>query len=257
MPQMTFKSKLAQTPRKLTAHICAIPSPIIPQAMAAVGSDAVVIDLEHGAIDLAAAHAMIAATAGSECAPLVRVSQNDPNEVKRVLDLGAEGIVFPLIGTADDARQAVASLRYPPNGARGFGPYIAHSRWNVGFVEYAAQVEGDLVCCLLIETRAAIDNIDAICAVPGIDLLMIAPFDLSVDLHIPGQFTNPTFQDAVAKVEAAAKTADIPLGSAAMDHAQAKALFEKDYRVIAGVDVLWLKATAAQATGWTQAANGT
>lgn len=256
MSKMAFKSKLVDPTRRLTAHICAIPSPIIPQAMAAAGSDAVVIDLEHGAIDLAAAHAMIAATAGSDCAPLVRVSQNDPNEVKRVLDLGAEGIVFPLIGTAEDARAAVASLRYPPRGNRGFGPYIAHSRWGTGFVDYAAKVESDLLCCLLIETRAAIENIEEICAVPGIDLLMIAPFDLSVDLHIPGQFHSPEFQRALGTVEAAASAAGMPLGSAAMERAQAEALFARGYRVISGVDVLWLKAIAAQATGWAKAGSG-
>ena len=109
---MAFKEKLTDPTKRLTAHVCTIPSATVTQAMAAAGSDAVIIDLEHGAIDYATAHAMIAATAGTSCAPLVRVTENDAAQVKRVLDLGAEGIVFPLIRSAEDAVRAVASLRY-------------------------------------------------------------------------------------------------------------------------------------------------
>ncbi|KUJ85257.1 hypothetical protein AVO45_17290 [Ruegeria marisrubri] len=247
---MSFKSKLADPSRRLTAHMCAIPSAIIPQTMASAGSDAVVIDFEHGAIDMASAHAMIAATAGTACAPLVRVSRNDATQVKRVLDLGAEGVVFPMINTAEEAEMARNSLAYPPTGIRGFGPYIAHSRWGTRFVDYPETAEAGIVCCLLIETREAVENIREICTVPGIDALMIAPFDLSVDLHLPGQFTAPEFQEAVATVEAAANDAAIPLGSVAMDKAQADALLERGYRIIAGLDILWLKQMAAVSQSW-------
>ena len=110
---MSFKDKLADPDVRLTAHLCTIPSATVTQALASVGSDAVIIDLEHGAIDYATAHAMIAATAGTQCAPLVRVTVNDAGQVERVLDLGAEGVVFPLSRTADDVR----SLRKPSSAA--------------------------------------------------------------------------------------------------------------------------------------------
>ena len=249
---LTLKAKLADANDRLTAHICTIPSATVPQAMAAAGSDAVIIDLEHGALDYASAHAMIAATQGTTCAPLVRVAKNDPAHVKRVLDLGAEGIVFPLIRTADDARAAIASLRYPPNGTRGFGPFIAQSRWGTDLLGHREVVDGQLFCCLLVETRDAVENIDEICAVPGIDLLIPAQFDLSTDLGVSGQFTHPDFITALEKVEAAANAAGIPLGNAALNKAQADAYFSRGYRVIAGFDILWIRAQAAEAQSWTK-----
>ena len=150
---MSFKQRLVESDDRLTAHIVNIPSATVTQAMAAAGADAVIVDFEHGAIDHASAHAMIAATAGTNCAPLVRVAENDTTQVKRVLDLGAEGVVFPLIRTAEDAQRAVASLHYPPNGNRGFGPFMAHARWGIPLLEYREAVDDKIVCCLLIETR--------------------------------------------------------------------------------------------------------
>ncbi|WP_181824639.1 HpcH/HpaI aldolase/citrate lyase family protein [Phaeobacter gallaeciensis] len=247
---MTFKEKLSNPTIRLTAHVCTIPSAAVTQAMAAARSDAVIIDMEHGAIDYATAHAMIAATAGTSCAPLVRVTENDSAQVKRVLDLGAEGIVFPLIRTAEDAEQAVASLRYPPNGTRGFGPFLAHSRWGTSLMEYRESVDGHLVCFLLVETRDAVENIEAICAVPGIDAIIPAQFDLSTDLGVSGQFDHPDFLAAVAKVEDAASSAGIPLGNVGLAKPQADGLLAKGYRIIAGFDILWLKAMAAETQSW-------
>ncbi|NJN05597.1 MAG: hypothetical protein HC814_03280 [Rhodobacteraceae bacterium] len=102
-----LKYRLKHTNDRFAIHVCTIPSATVTQAMAAAGADGVLIDMEHGAVDHGTAHAMIAATAGTDCAAIVRVSRNDPAEVKRVLDLGAEGICFPLIRTAEDAAAAV------------------------------------------------------------------------------------------------------------------------------------------------------
>lgn len=231
-------------------HIATIPSPVVTQAMAAAGADAIIIDMEHGAVDYGTAHAMIAAVAGSDCAPLVRIAQISEAEVKRVLDLGAEGIVFPLIRTAEDARRAVASLRYPPAGTRGFGPFIAHSFEGTDLMGYRAAVDDTRVACLLVETVDAVENIEAICAVPGIDLLVPAAFDLSTDLGVSGQFDHPDVVAAMAKVEAAAHAVGIPLGNACLNKAQADGLFARGYRVIAGFDVLWLKGATAEAQAW-------
>ena len=249
---MNFKQRLAETDDKMTCHVVTIPSATVTQAIAAAGADSVIIDMEHGAVDHASAHAMIAATKGTRCAPLVRVAENDPAQVKRMLDLGAEGIVFPLIRNAEDARRAVASLRYPPHGNRGFGPFIAHSMTGVTLPEYMDAVDGTLTCCLLVETADGVENIDEIVAVEGIDLLIPAQFDLSTDLGISGQFDHPDFQAAVSKVEAAAKKAGIPLGNVALSPEQAQGLFSKGYRVIAGFDLLWLKAKTAEAQSWTK-----
>lgn len=235
---------------RLTAHLCTIASPVVTQAMAAGGADAVIIDMEHGAIDHTGAHAMIAALGGTDCAPLVRVPVIDAPQIKRVLDLGAEGIVFPLVRTAEDARRAVSMLRYPPAGVRGFGPFIAAMQYGTSMMDYRAAVENEIVCCLLVETRDAVDNIEEIVAVEGIDLIVPAQFDLSTDLGIPGQFDHPDFLAALTRVEAAADAAGIPRGQIAMTAVQAEAMFARGYRVIAGVDTLWLRAIAAEAQGW-------
>lgn len=245
-----FKYRLNHTNDRMTAHVCTIPSATLTQAIAAAGADAVIIDMEHGAVDYASAHAMIAATQGTKCAPLVRVAENDPVQVKRVLDLGAQGICFPMIRNADDARKAVASLHYPPIGNRGFGPFIAHSGAGVSLLDYKDAVDGTLTCMLLVETADAVENIDEIVAVPRIDLLVPAQFDLSTDLGISGQFDHPTFQAAIAKVELAAAKAGISLGNVALSQEQAADLLARGYRVIHGFDLLWLKAKTAETQGW-------
>lgn len=246
----SLKAKLAEPGRRVTMHFNTIPSAVVTQAMVAAGVDAVMIDLEHGAIDYGSAHAMIAATARSQCAPLVRVAEIDDWQVKRVLDLGAEGIVFPLIRTAKDARRAVASLRYPPAGTRGFGPFIAHSYEGTGMLDYRPAVEDSRVCILLIETREAVANIEEICAVPGIDIVVPALFDLTTAYGVSGEFGHPEVQAAVRAIEACANEAGIPLGGVALDKAQADGLFARGYRLIAGVDVLWIRRMSAEMQGW-------
>ncbi|MEX0348447.1 MAG: HpcH/HpaI aldolase/citrate lyase family protein [Paracoccaceae bacterium] len=246
----SLKQKLRDPARRLSSAICTIPSAIVPQAMAASGMDFVMIDMEHGAVDHGSCHAMIAATAGTDCAPLVRVAENDTAQVKRVLDMGAEGIVFPLIRDAEDAQAAIASLRYPPRGTRGFGPFIAQSRWGTSLLNYRETVEDHLVCCLLIETVEAVENIEAICAVDGIDLLVVAAFDLTTSLGVSGQFDHPDYLSAQQRVEEAAQRAGLPLGGAALNATQAAALFERGHRVIAGFDVLWLKQQTAEILSW-------
>jgi 4-hydroxy-2-oxoheptanedioate aldolase len=250
MTAMTVKARLRDTRDPLTMQLCTIPSAVVTQALAAAGSDCVVVDLEHGAVDHASAHAMIAATAGTACAPLVRIAANESTHVRRALDLGAEGIMFPLIESAQDARDAVASLRYPPHGTRGFGPFIAQSRWGAQMPTYRKAVEDHLVCCLLIETRGAVEAIEEICAVPGIDIIVPAQFDLSTALGVSGQFDHPDFIAAVARIEHAALSAGLLLGGVAFSRAQAEALFARGYRMIAGFDVLWLRAQAAEMKGW-------
>lgn len=245
-----FKRRLQDSKDPLSLHFCTIPGPAVPQAMAASGADGVVIDCEHGAIGWTQAHAMIAATAGTRCAPIVRIAETSDVLAKRALDMGAEGIVFPLIRTAEDARQAVASLQYPPKGTRGFGPMMASSRWGVDMLSYAKDIAPHMACILLVETAASVDNIDAICAVPGIDLLIPAPFDLSTDLGIQGQFDHPDFIAATGRIEAAAKAANIPLGGVATDEARVKALRARGFRVICGIDTVWLTDKTKQVQSW-------
>ncbi len=247
---MRLKTRLSKTDDRLANFIVTVPSAVVTQALAAAGADCLIIDLEHGAIDYGSAHAMISATHGFDCAPLVRIAENTDAQVKRALDLGAEGIVFPLIETAEQASWAVSSLRYPPNGRRTFGPFIAHSHEGVPLPGYADHIDDTLTCCVLVETVEGVKNIEEICDVPGIDIVVPAPFDLSTSLGIPGQFEAPEFLEALATIETAARAAGVPMGGNAFSSEQADALFARGYRLIGGFDVLMLKSGVAAIKGW-------
>ncbi len=254
---MTLKRKLADPSRRLTTNVCVIPSAVVTQAIAAAGCDAVIIDQEHGAVGQTELHAMIAATAGTDCAPLVRVPEIGAAHVKRALDMGAEGVVFPLARTADDVRAAVETLRYPPDGVRGWGPFIAHSRWGAPMMDYLPKLGDQIVCGLLFETPEAVENIEDICAVEGVDFAIVAQFDLSTTLGVPGQFDHPDFLDAVARIEKAAFAAGLPLGGGLVSsQAEADAMFARGYRLLGGFDILRLKASVAQSVAWARSSSG-
>ena len=242
---MVFKERL-QRGEMLRGVLAAIPSAVAAQVVAAAGADFLVIDREHGPLGRDAVHAMIAATAGTACAPLVRVPTVDDAEVKFALDAGAEGVLYPMIRSAAEAREAVALVRYPPEGRRGWGPFAAHARHDVAIGEYAGAEGPDVVCGVMIETVEAVEAVDEILAVPGIDFAFVAQFDLSLALGVPARFDAPELVEARAKIERAARAADLPLASIALDPGSAEALEDAGYRVlIRAVDVLMLEAGVA------------
>ncbi|MDQ3742609.1 MAG: aldolase/citrate lyase family protein [Actinomycetota bacterium] len=231
--------------------VSVIPSPVVTQAVAAAGADFVMIDREHGPIDRETVHAMIAATAGTACAPLVRVPAIDEAEVKAALDAGAEGIVFPLVRTAEDAARCVSLMTYPPEGTRGWGPFVAHARHGTSLGTYAHDVTPHLACCLLVETVEAVENLDAILAVPGIDLVVLAQYDLSTALGVHGRFDDPVFLDAAQRIERAVLDRGIPLGGAALTPEATRAAVAKGYRFLFnGFDVTMLAQQVESFADW-------
>ncbi len=255
---MDLKQRLRDRDDTLSMLGCLVPSAVTAQVVARSGIDIVMFDLEHMPLDAATLHAMIAATQGTACAPLVRVPGHDPAPVKLALDLGAEGIVFPLVRTEREAAACVAATRYPPRGIRGWGPFAAHARWGVAAAEYLPRLGDRIVTCLLIETAEAVENIAGICAVDGVDFLFVAPFDLSTSLGVPGDFEAPAFRAAVARVEAAAHAAGVPLGGGPVTGPDAaRDLATRGYRVLADFDLFQLGRTAGALAGWTKDAAGT
>jgi 4-hydroxy-2-oxoheptanedioate aldolase len=142
--------------------LVSMPSVHATQVLAAAGFDWLFFDMEHGPIGIESAHAMITATNGTPCAPIVRVPWNVHWLVKPVLDAGAMGIIFPMIRSAADAEQAVRAVRYPPAGERGFGPFYAPARFGLTMQTYAEPADREILCILLIEHKDAIEDIDAI-----------------------------------------------------------------------------------------------
>ena len=247
----SMKDRIHKTKDVLGGYLCLIPSAVVTQALAAAGADWLVIDQEHGSIGMENLHAMIAATAGTGCSPWVRVTKRDEACVKPALDAGAEGIMFPLVRTEAEAAECVALTRYPPRGRRGWGPFIAHSRWSVELQDYLPKRGPETVCGLLIETKDAVDNIKDICKVEGIDYMIVATFDLSTELGVPGKFDAPILLDAVKHVEQAVLEAGVALGAAALTREQAQGNLRRGHRILVyGFDVLMLKQHAQQAAEW-------
>lgn len=247
----TVRERLQHGNEPMAGFLNLIPSAVATQALAAAGADVVLIDQEHGPIGPESMHAMIASTAGTACSPWVRVSARDEGLVKTALDAGAEGIVFPLVTDAESAAECVALVSYPPEGRRGWGPFVAHARWGVGLFDYLEVRGRETICTLLIETRSAVENLEAICEVDGIDCLTVAPFDLSTELGVSGQLDAPEVLEAVDHIERVAIAAGIPLGGAAFDPKQTQRLVEKGYRLLwHGFDVLALQGFVRQTAQW-------
>lgn len=236
---------------EIGAFMVAIPSVALVQILARSGIEALILDMEHGAIDLATLQAMIAATQGTAAAPLVRVPACEPWLVKPVLDAGAMGINFPLVGSAEEARRAVASVRYPPAGVRGYAPSFAAARWGVSTAEYWRIADREILSIITIETPEAIASLDAILAEPGIDIVAIASFDLSMSLGRPGEFDHPEMRRLVGEAEAKIRQAGIVMAGVALSVEAAAAKRAAGYRMLLkGFDVAMIETAARAAAGF-------
>jgi 4-hydroxy-2-oxoheptanedioate aldolase len=244
---MFLKERLAAEGDVLNGVMGTIPSAVAAQAVAAAGADFLLVDREHAPIGRESLHAMIAATAGTACGALVRVPAIDEAEVKLALDAGAEGISFPLVRSASDVERCVALLHYPPRGSRGWGPFVAHSHHGTSPAEYSSAVGPHISCWAQIETLEAVQDIEAIARVPGLDVLVLAPFDLSMALGVEGRFDAPRFVEAVEAVERAAGAAGVPLCGVALDARRAAELAARGYRaLLRGIDVFMLAEAVAR-----------
>jgi 2-keto-3-deoxy-L-rhamnonate aldolase RhmA len=183
----------------------------IAEIMAKAGFDWLVVDLEHSVIDLQAAGDLIRVIDLCGVTPLVRLTSNDPNQIKRMMDAGAAGIVVPMVNSAAEAVRAVAATRYPPAGTRSAGLGRAQG-YGTSFPHYLKwQADGPLVI-VQIEHQSAVANLEEILKVPGVDGFLVGPYDLSCSLGIPGQFARQEFTEAMARVRAVGQQLGCPSG---------------------------------------------
>lgn len=162
---------------------CGLPVPLLAELVAREGFPAVTLDAQHGLWDVAGLLAGIAAVRQGGAAPIVRVPIGDFALVSRALDFGAEGIIAPMINTPADARALVAAAKFPPLGERSWGPHRATTLAGIADQkDYLREGNDAIVSFAMIETRTALDNLDAIAATPGIDALFLGPSDLSIAL---------------------------------------------------------------------------
>ena len=212
--------------------IATIPSVQTVQIMANA-LDWIIVDLEHGPIDLTMAHAMIVATSGTPCVPLARIADNQPHLAKAPMDIGALGINFPMICTAEDAARAVRSVRYPPRGDRLWGPFHAPFRWGVSMPDYMAAADDDMICMITIEHVEAVNRIDEIMATPGIDVAVIGPGDLATSINKRGQIDDPEVQALMKRAEEGILRSGVPIGGVARTAEQANAMIDRGYLALA------------------------
>jgi 4-hydroxy-2-oxoheptanedioate aldolase len=215
---------------------CGLGSPLVAETVAREGFKAVNIDQQHGLFDMASTAQAIGAIRLAGSAPIVRLPLNDFAVVSRVLDWGAEGTIAPMINTVADARAFVAAAKFPPVGERSWGPLRALMLDN--FSDPKAYLDGanaQTITMAMIETRTALDNVDAIAAVEGIDMLFVGPSDLSITLS-KGAALDPhsaEVEAAVDKIAAAAKKANKLAGIFCMDAARAVACSKRGYGLMA------------------------
>ena len=169
------------------------------------GFDWLLIDMEHGAGDFPQLVHQLQAADCTSAAPLVRIAWNEAPRFKRVLDLGPSGVMVPWVCSADEARQAVAAMRYPPAGIRGAASFNRACGFGKDFEEYFSKASQNLLTVVQIESPQSVDHVDEIAAVDGVDVLFVGPLDLSVNLGAPKKFDNPTYRMAISKVIAACR----------------------------------------------------
>lgn len=174
--------------------------------------DFVWIDSEHSAMSLPIIQGHVMATKGSRAAAIVRVPWNDPVLIKPILDMGADGIVAPLVRTVEDARRAVAACKYPPEGIRGYGPRRPSEFGRRGGPEFVKEMNDSILVILQIEHIDAVNNIDEMLKVPGISSLVIGSNDLSGSMNLLGQPRHPQVLSAIDTVIAAAHRAGVYVG---------------------------------------------
>tara|TARA_B100000767_G_C19758383_1_gene534042 strand:+ start:1836 stop:2606 length:771 start_codon:yes stop_codon:yes gene_type:complete len=170
--------------------------PAIAEIMSGAGYDWLVVDLEHSTISIDQAGELIRTIDLAGSSPLVRLTSNTSDQIKRVMDAGAHGIIVPMVNCAEDAISAVASTRYGPEGHRGVGLARAQM-YGAGFSDYLEWQRDSSIVIVQIEHKDAIGNLEEILSVPGVDGFIIGPYDLSCSLGIPGEFDKPEFKSAM------------------------------------------------------------
>jgi 2-keto-3-deoxy-L-rhamnonate aldolase RhmA len=174
--------------------------PAVAEIMAKAGFDWLTIDMEHSAITLHQTQQLIQIIELSGVVPLVRVGKNEPNLIKRVMDAGSHGVIVPMVNSMEEAEQAVASVKYPPKGFRGVGLARAQS-YGADFEGYRRWNETESVVIVQVEHIKAVENLESILSVEGVDGLIIGPYDLSGSLGVPGQFEHPEVVGALQRVK--------------------------------------------------------
>jgi 2-keto-3-deoxy-L-rhamnonate aldolase RhmA len=194
----TLKQKLLDKELVIGSWIT-LAHPAIAEIMAVSGFDWLAVDLEHSVITIREAEEVIRVVDLNGVVPLVRLTSNNSDQIKRVMDAGSHGVIVPMVNCAKDAELAVKAVKYPPFGKRGFGLARAQGYGN-RFKKYLEWQEKNSVVIVQVEHIDAVNNLEEIFSVDGVDGYMIGPYDLSGSMGIPGQFDHPDLLEAMEKI---------------------------------------------------------
>jgi 4-hydroxy-2-oxoheptanedioate aldolase len=206
---------------------CELPSLATTEIMSQAGYDWVCIDWQHGLFGFEHLAGMIQIASTSGAVPVVRVPANEPWLIQKTLDLGAYGVMVPLVNTASDATKAASACRYAPLGVRSYGPVRSADLITTD----PSTSNQNVLCIVQIETREAVDNVDEIAAVSGVDALFVGPYDLSLSLGLP--LGSPDIDRQLDRVFAASRAQRIPVGRHCDTPADARTAFDSGYALVA------------------------
>jgi 2-keto-3-deoxy-L-rhamnonate aldolase RhmA len=228
---------------------CQIGHPANAEILARTGFTWLALDCEHGEAEDADIGDFCRAVKPFDCVPLVRVKENAVLPIRRALDLGAMGVIVPLVNSADEARRAVAAAKFPAEGIRGFA-FCRGNEWGIDFDQYVAEANEMISVIVMIESKTAVENIEEIVAVKGVDGAFIGPYDMSGSYGIIGQTGCSTIKDACGKVAEACQKH----GKAAGQHIvlptneNVAAAIEQGFTLLAlGMDTVFLAHGAGRA----------
>ena len=237
----TLKDKIKNQKLTLGSWIT-IGSPAVAEVMARSGFEWLTIDMEHSAITLDIAQDLIRIIELNDCIPLVRVPENNPYIIKRVMDAGAHGVIVPMVNSKQDAQRAVKSVRYPPDGFRGVGLARAQD-YGFDFEGYKKWLEKESIVIVQIEHIDAVKNLKEILSTKGIDGFIVGPYDISGSMGIPGNFENVQFKKQIKKIMEISKEMKKTAGFHVIppEINETKKFIKQGYRFIAvSLDTLYL-----------------
>jgi 2-dehydro-3-deoxyglucarate aldolase/4-hydroxy-2-oxoheptanedioate aldolase len=240
-----FKERLARGDAFIGAFVC-LPCPESAELLAEIGYDWLVLDTEHGPYGALEAQRALQAV-GHRCPCVVRVPANDDVWIKKALDIGAAGVLVPMVNTAAMAAQIVRACKYAPAGTRGMGLARAH-RYGTGFQDYVARANDCVAVIVQAEHIEAVEQIEAIVRVPGIDAVFVGPYDLSASMGKPGEISDPGVQAAIRRVRDATLAAGVRLGIYCSDGEAARGFVRQGYTLIGmSTDINFLAKAAGDA----------
>lgn len=234
--------RIIQSGRLAIGSAVTIPDPFVAEVMGSAGMDFLIVETEHSPMDFTLLQTILIALRPSESTIVVRVPGQGDTEIKRALDIGAEGIIVPGVSSRQECEAVVASSRYGPEGSRGFGPRRAGRLYGER-ADYIRRANDEILVLPMIETAEALENLDAILSTPGLDGIMVGPADLAVSLGFRNDLGNAAVESAIERILDGCVRHEVPFGMFTSTTAVAQKWVERGARIVTiGSDLSYVDA---------------